>query len=878
MHKPLISKIRCLSPNRRSTAIRNYNHLYYIATREGVDLRPLEQELKSFQNDMSSTSDNPAYTKYISQRPRSSGLFGNIDTNNVNALCNYMKKISNSRCVFRGIVSLCQEDAEELDFTNKENWSKFLQENLPDIGETFGISNNDLAWVAAFHNEQGHPHVHYMLWSEAKEQHIKPFISIPQQHHCRELLSHKMFDKEHEHYKYLRTNFRDLLVQGTRKNIQQEVSELKQEVLGVPEYRTLSRINKQLLDDARIELLKLVELIPERGRIKSYALMPENIKNEINSVAKLFLTKYELQDEYKKFIKSHEHLTQTWTPTKAEKEISARKAKGDIDNRLGNVILKAVKELRQNKDLYSSVIDLNIALDKKEYEDMTEPLESFSAVDSDTNTYQLESESADPSIISEPITGELISSYYIKWDKGYKSATAELYSDDPDFDKVVKLLDTEHQKGNVLATYELGKIYERNLANANPELAQSYYEKALAGFHVIYAQEHKSYPAYRLGKMYEYGQGTEKNIETAKYWYENAKDNVYAQYSLAKILMSEAKATDDFSNKKRIVDLLKSSSVKNNYAAYELGRIYHDGLFDEQDTAISQKFYKQAFNGFSEMLSKSQKNDDLLYRLGKMHQLGLGTDIDIEKATNLYEKAAVLKNTNALYSLSKIYIKSNDDKLLDKAIKILEELNQLTPENHLVSYSLGAAYADLQSKHYDIYKAIKYLEQASELGNNFAMFKLGTIYSASSDKYEEVPSNIPLAISFFEKSASVGNHLAVYSLGKLFSDPDLGYYDIHKAIGYLERASCLGNDFAMLKLGNIYSSSADNYPEVPTNISRAISYLEKASAQENNQAMYSLGKILTDLDSAHCDIQKGIEFLTQSANLGNDFAMLKLVL
>lgn len=867
MHKPLISKIRCHSPNKKSTAIRNYNNLYYIATRDGVDLQPLEKELNAFEKNMKSAAENEAYIKYINERPRSNGLFGNINTNDVNGICNYVKKISNKRCVFRGIISLGQEDAEDLNFTNKETWAKFLHENLPDIGETFGISNTNLAWVAAFHNEQRHPHVHFMLWSEAKEQHIKPFISIPQQHKCRELLSKQMFKQEREQYVRLKTDFRDLLTKSTQKDIKLEVDSLKQEVLGIPEYRSLSRINKQLLSDSTQKILELVEAIPPEGSFK-YRFMPPEVKDKINSLVSTILSKYELQDEYKKFLKYTEQMALTYSPTEKKQRVTLDKAKKDIDTRLGNIVLNSVKELRTNKDLYFSVID------SKSEIDLINPMDSIDEFNSSGQEFDLSS-SPEIDYSEHSLSNDAV---FIKWNRGFKAATAELYADSPDFDKALSLLDVEHRKGNILATYEIGKIYERNFAGSDPEQAAAYYQEALSGFHTIYNSDQRQsiYAAYQLGKMYQYGQGTDKNIESAKSWYEKADNNVYAQYALAKILMSEARENGEFSNKVHIVNLLKSSSTKNGYAAYELGRIYHEGLFDTQNPDLSQIYYRQAFDGFSEMLIKSEKNDDLLYRLCKMHQLGLGTDVDLEQATLLFEKAAALKNTNALYSLSSIYIKSNDEKLLKKAIKILEELYKLTPENHFVSYALGSAYSDPKAKNYDIHKAIKFLEHAAELGNDFATLKLGNIYSGPAEKHPELPANIPLAISYLEKSANLGNSLAMYSLGKIFSVKDSGHYDIRKAIEHLERAASLGNDFAMLSLGSMYSDSTDKYPDLLANIPLAISYLEVSANMGNHQAMYFLGKLLSDPDSSHYDIHKAIDFLEQSADLGNDFAMLKL--
>lgn len=826
MNKPLISKIRCLSPNKKSTAIRNYNLLYYIATREGVDLQPLEQELKSFKNDMSDAAENETYIKYINERPRSNGLFGNIDTNDVNAVCKYLKKISNRQCVFRGIVSLSQEDAEELNFTSKENWAKFLHENLPDIGEKLGISSNDLTWVAAYHNEQGHPHVHYMLWSEAKEQHIKPYISIPQQHQCRELLSKQMFKQEREMYMHLKTNFRDLLTKSTREDIRREIELLKQEVFGLPEYRTLSRINNQLLSDSTKKLLELAEAIPLSGSMK-YRYMPPEIKEKINLFVGTMLSKYELQDEYKKFLRYSEQMALTYSSSEKKQQVTLVKAKKDIDSRLGNIVLKAIKDLQKNKNLYFSVID-------KKSEIELHPLDNVGEFDLSGQEFDLSS-----SLKSDSEHFYRNGATYIKWSEEYKTATDEFYSDLPDFDKVIELLDGEHQKGNILATYELGKIHERNLSNSNlnPDLATTYYQEALSGFQSIYniKQNQSFYAAYRIGKMFQYGQGIEKNLESAKSWYEKAENNAYAQYALAKILMSESRANKDLNHSSLIVNLLKNSSKKNFYASYELGRIYQEGLFDKQNSDLSQRYYKQAFDGFSEMLRKSEKNDDLLYRLGKMYQLGLGTDVDIEQATILFEKAAVLKNINALYSLSKIYMQSNDEELLKKAINILNELYEINPENDLVLYALGSAYSYTQSENYDINKAIKFLEHAAELGNDFALFKLGNIYSEPAEKHPELPVNIPLALTYLEKSAGLGNNLAMYSMGKIFSDIDSEHYDIHKAIRFLEQSASLGNDFAMLKLGNIYLWGKG----VPQDKEKGIYWLDKSAASGNEYAEQS---------------------------------------
>lgn len=66
--------------------------MHYIATREGVDLSQINRiedmvnvnaDLNDYGEDLiGKEADNSTYLKYIANRPRSHGLFGNIDTDN----------------------------------------------------------------------------------------------------------------------------------------------------------------------------------------------------------------------------------------------------------------------------------------------------------------------------------------------------------------------------------------------------------------------------------------------------------------------------------------------------------------------------------------------------------------------------------------------------------------------------------------------------------------------------------------------------------------------------------------------------------------------------------------------------------------------------
>ena len=920
-YNSLVSKIRCLSPNKKSTALRNRNILVYIATREGTDLMPLKDELA---NSMETDPDAEVYLKYIHERPKSHGLFGNLpdqEISDLTKLSSEIYQISQDQNIYTAIISLDQRDAQALGYYSKDKWNTFLQAAMPDLGDQFKIPNYDLKWVAAYHAEDTHPHAHVMFWSESPKVQ-SPYIHYTKQNTCRELLSKKVFSEEHQMQSIYKTVSRDSLLEIGKDFIDKEIDVISLHTPGImPEHRQLSKIPEHQLNNTSREIMQLIAKLPDKGRLK-YGFMPKDIKKQIDSITDLLIENKEMKAEYTAYCNHAAGISASYSPTTEKQLQSIDNAKKDIYKRLGNKILDSIKPLVDKKEFFLNSME-SISTETTSFTDPTD-LTSLPALDDPEFFHEVEPSEITSSTL-QLLPDELLfydamndldfidtsgfSDYekealfelqyeiylekhpdalyipltspdaHIKWSPEYKEALSALYDESPNYEKTITLLNNEHQKGNILATHELGKICERGLTQAaDSRLAADYYEKAFLGFQSVFYEQEKQniYAAYRVGKMFEYGQGVEKNRTLAKSWYEKATSNVYAQYSLAKILMAESNETDDYSNNKRIVNLLKNSAEKNSYAAYELGRIYQYGTFAEQDAISSNNQYSVAFKGFSEMLDKSQKNDDLMYRLGKMYQSGLGTNIDLEKARTLFEDAAKLKNVNALYSLSKMYLKSGEQSLIEKAIDMLKELYEINPENHLVLYSLGGVYSDSGSNYYDIRLAVELLQNSADLGNDFALYKLGNLYSCTPGTHPDLPPDLPLAISYLQKSIDMGNDYAMYSLGKIFSDPESPHYDIKAAIDILNRSADKGNDFALYKLGSLYSCSPGTHPDLPPDLPLAISYLQKSIDMGNHYAMYSLGKILSDPESPHYDIKAAIDILQQSADKGNDFALYKL--
>ncbi len=134
------------------------------------------------------------------------------------------------------------------------------------------------------------------------------------------------------------------------------------------------------------------------------------------------------------------------------------------------------------------------------------------------------------------------------------------------------------------------------------------------------------YPSYRIGKLYNTGNGIDKSTDLAEKWFKTAGDNKYAQYSLAKIYIDKDIKSGEPIHSHEIIDLFKSASNKTAYASYELGNIYKKGYFAVIDSKKSYHHYSVAIKDFNVLL-KSSTDDALMYRVGKMYELGLGTEV-----------------------------------------------------------------------------------------------------------------------------------------------------------------------------------------------------------------------------------------------------------
>ena len=504
-YRPLISKIRVYNPNKQGSSSANRNYVQYIATRDGVSLENVNSinDLLNVTNQVEineeliyrETSDSD-YVEYIARRPRSHGLFGNIDTDDLKEVSSQIyKKSQEGKIIYRGIISLGEKDAEALGYRNVEAWNQYLQKVMPDVAEKLGVSVADHTWVAAFHAEESHPHVHYMLWDN-KDRIKSPFIHTATQQNIRTYLQEQMFDDAYE--RAVKQACKEELEaiyavrNAERKFLLSETADVLKDILYVPgvEYERLpSRPSKEYLRSIADEVQKLIADLPGRGSFK-YQYMTPAVKEQVDRVLDRILDKSDIKASLQCYLQKVEEGQRLQGKTKSEIKIECMKAERDVRRRLGNKILDAIHNSICMEE------GNRVPLDSEELSDGGNrvPLGSEELLDGG-NRVPLDSEELLDG--GNPVPSMKQSKDIVKMIKDF-----------------TKLADSPEE--NIYAAYRLGCIYmdETMPESYNLQKGIQFLEKA--------ALQHNPDAEIKLGIAYYFGKGVLKDKERGEQYLQAA--------------------------------------------------------------------------------------------------------------------------------------------------------------------------------------------------------------------------------------------------------------------------------------------------------------------------------------------------------------------
>lgn len=363
MHNVIISKIECWDSNKwRSKEKRdpwkgmikhNLNFIDYIKGREGVDYTPLEdpKELSLAVTDKSSKE---------LERTSKNGLFGHYKVGSVKEVKKVIKEYGKRhQPIFRGMLSISEADASELGYFQKKNWKALLDANMTEIGEQFNIDPVNLRWVAAFHYEKGHPHVHYMFW-DATERIQKDFIFKKQQNKCREIFSKAILQEERRKMYLQKTLRKALILGGDVKNPNDETQKihlggytngiLNEFRINPVNYHIMGHIsNKHISEIAKMMAAVCLDF-PKEGRMDYGSLKDKELKEKINQIVDKILEIPAVKKEKEEYLyyMERQYATYSFGNTEEGKKKLAEKVQEEFTKelytRLANKVVKICKE------------------------------------------------------------------------------------------------------------------------------------------------------------------------------------------------------------------------------------------------------------------------------------------------------------------------------------------------------------------------------------------------------------------------------------------------------------------------------------------------------------------------------------------------------
>ena len=255
---------------------------------------------------------------------------------------------------------------------------------------------------------------------------------------------------------------------------------------------------------------------------------------------------------------------------------------------------------------------------------------------------------------------------------------------------------------------------------------------------------------YNRGKMYEFGNGVEKNLEESLKCY---KANVELH------LKTDTRLHSEKYYEKTAAKRLKRAAENDNFDVLAVGIMYLKGLGVEQNFDKAREYLEKA---------AALKAHYANYYLGEMYEKGLGVEQNLETARKFYKLAAALLNQDSspFIILTQIFGSKKD---AEKAEQLYHEL-------------------------YD------WRLDAANFGNSDCMWKIGMMY----EKGQYVEKNLDTALEWYKKSAAQNNSEAMRILGYLYEHGEDVPQDYKKAVEWYEKAVALKNTYALNNLAGMY--------------------------------------------------------------------------
>ena len=459
--------------------------------------------------------------------------------------------------VWSHVVSLRREDAIRLGYDNSDRWRELVMRHIADIAEQTIIPLCNLKWYGAFHDTTHHPHIHLIVYSTNPKQ---GFLTKQGIDKIRSVFANDIFHDELQSIYQEQTLRRDELKMESKKYVEQLVKQIAENHFHNANLENLVLTLKNQLDNTK-------------GK-KVYGYLKPEIKKTMDEIFRILSQDENISALYEKWCELERQKYKVYA--QKEKEFPPL-WENKVFQPVRNMIIRQVL----NMNFTSTIIETDRIPD----------------VDYDSEIIPSEDYIFNPLIPEEYLESEDISQnkYYIKWNDDHNAACTIIYdnnSNTDDFQEAEKLLLNCAESGNVLAMFELGKLYSMEKSGLKNDVKSfEYYQKALQGFLQIepLAKKIKPYLQYQIGMMYSKGLGTPVDNQKAIEYLEKSAElgNQYAKRSLALEYISGGNITQDTQN--GISLLTECADSGDAFSCCKLGCLYLfgiDGIKKDKEKAI----------------------------------------------------------------------------------------------------------------------------------------------------------------------------------------------------------------------------------------------------------------------------------------------------
>lgn len=309
-------------------------------------------------------------------------LFGTLNNNeNVyrmkkSDILAYIKdKVSSGAYVYKTVISLTGEDSEKYGYTTRDDWENLIRANIKIIADEYNIKLENLDWVASFHTEEEHPHIHLVFYDKSVTKRAKPYVQYDK---IKQKLNYYVYKKD----------IQPLL--DEKNSIKKEIKDIfKNNIDEIVFYDANKIFNNKIAQNSLNEIAVLLKELhkikdleyktSKRGSWKMQYQTPE-VKEKIRAITnKIIQSSSQIKSKVNLYINACietekiKNVNNTYKQTKRAIEHTVKKETEFILKKVDNQILEYLKESKRkimeeqqnlfekefNKEKYNKLI-LNI--------------------------------------------------------------------------------------------------------------------------------------------------------------------------------------------------------------------------------------------------------------------------------------------------------------------------------------------------------------------------------------------------------------------------------------------------------------------------------------------------------------------------------------